>query len=500
MTALADFQQFVTDAQAGSMYAKWAHDNPGEVQRWTQFRDAVLAGGFPAYPPMTTAFGKELCDAGIIVEHYVHDTTPAPPAPPPPPVPSFSTNVLENEAIDVSATPFTWKFDPGVPATAGQFWADGKLLISIAGPGPYTHQIKSGDLPEGANTLGHSWDLADGTHHSPPAGFDVSIHNTVAPPPPPPVTVPTLIFNGLAANYLAHIAPRTENPYMAGLGSSVRSQVSDVDTTYFDPNSSDLAHQADWQYAGGTYMKWDCKVVDRAGFPGGKAWHVAPPSGDHNPYNTNPSPGTTSALMSRRDISKPGKWQFFGFAAEVVTFDHPGWLSMFNVNYETLQYDQCAIGWHDDGGTKWSIMQHAGHIIDGVLQKGPAGQDPNLANYYQSLKPVVAGQIEKWALVLKQATDAYDGEVQVWNAVGNGPWSMVFRKTGVPTYLWGDWTSGGYGPVSLADLNAGKGVLQKGNEVYCGYWDGHAPFPTADTYQSGWVEGASLADVQAALA
>ncbi len=60
------FQQFVTDAEAGAQYAKWAHDNPGELSRWVGYRDALLAGGRPVAPVMVTPHGRELIDAGLL--------------------------------------------------------------------------------------------------------------------------------------------------------------------------------------------------------------------------------------------------------------------------------------------------------------------------------------------------------------------------------------------------------------------------------------------------
>lgn len=67
MTELLDaFKKFVFDAESGQQFSKWAHDNPGEVQRWNGFRDAVIAGEKPLTPVMKTPHGWELVDAGNI--------------------------------------------------------------------------------------------------------------------------------------------------------------------------------------------------------------------------------------------------------------------------------------------------------------------------------------------------------------------------------------------------------------------------------------------------
>lgn len=70
MAAIDDFKQFIADAQSGSQYAKWAHDNPGDLARWQTFRDAILAGQAPPPPTMKTAHGRELVDAAVATEHY----------------------------------------------------------------------------------------------------------------------------------------------------------------------------------------------------------------------------------------------------------------------------------------------------------------------------------------------------------------------------------------------------------------------------------------------
>lgn len=61
-----------------------------------------------------------------------------------------------------------WGFDPACnrPVAAGQFWADGTQLNTITGPPPYNWNVSCGALGAGTHTLGHSWDLADGTHMS----------------------------------------------------------------------------------------------------------------------------------------------------------------------------------------------------------------------------------------------------------------------------------------------------------------------------------------------
>lgn len=79
MSLLDDFRKFVGDAEAGTQYAKWARDNPGDLARWQIVRDAILKGGRPPIPAMLTAHGRELIDVAVL---YLNATKPTPtPAP-----------------------------------------------------------------------------------------------------------------------------------------------------------------------------------------------------------------------------------------------------------------------------------------------------------------------------------------------------------------------------------------------------------------------------------
>ena len=102
MTAHDDFAAFIADAEAGQQYAKWARDNPGELARWQAFRDAVLAGGSPPAPSMTTPHGRELIDAAVRCRHRrcgrtEHYHAAEQPAPTPEPTPSTRVFTLDFE-------------------------------------------------------------------------------------------------------------------------------------------------------------------------------------------------------------------------------------------------------------------------------------------------------------------------------------------------------------------------------------------------------------------
>ncbi len=78
MTALADFQQFVVDAEAGTQFAAWRKANPNDYGRWSAIRDLILQGrAVPTLPTMQTPHGRELIDAAKL---YL-DQAPTPPTP-----------------------------------------------------------------------------------------------------------------------------------------------------------------------------------------------------------------------------------------------------------------------------------------------------------------------------------------------------------------------------------------------------------------------------------
>jgi hypothetical protein len=86
----------------------------------------------------------------------------------------FMTSLKNNSTL---TTPYLWTFDPGVSTTAGYFYANGKLLQKITGPGPYVLRLNAGMLGRGNNKLGHAWDTSSGVHQSPASSYSEKINN-----------------------------------------------------------------------------------------------------------------------------------------------------------------------------------------------------------------------------------------------------------------------------------------------------------------------------------
>ena len=94
---------------------------------------------------------------------------------PPPPSPVFTTSLNQNMTINL---PYIWTFNPGEPTIRGQFWADGTLLHTVEGSGPYSYILQVGMLSGGSHQLGHGWDTTSGVHKTPPAVYTVNINST----------------------------------------------------------------------------------------------------------------------------------------------------------------------------------------------------------------------------------------------------------------------------------------------------------------------------------
>ena len=82
---LAGYAEFSKDSRAASVFGTWKRHNPGESSKWDAFDKAILAGGNPTPPSLTTSYGQALVDAGKL---YLDAAKPAPaPSPDPTPTP-----------------------------------------------------------------------------------------------------------------------------------------------------------------------------------------------------------------------------------------------------------------------------------------------------------------------------------------------------------------------------------------------------------------------------
>lgn len=163
MTLLDDFKRFVADAEAGTQFKTWAHDNPGDLSRWQTFRDAIVAGQRPAVPTMATPHGRELIDAGA---QYLDATALAPTPPPgsawptsPWPAGSFwnpTSPLSADVAVDPNSAAFIARLLATVttPKIVTASWNVPVVTVTAKDPG-YTVQIVANHHgPTDINRLG----------------------------------------------------------------------------------------------------------------------------------------------------------------------------------------------------------------------------------------------------------------------------------------------------------------------------------------------------------
>jgi len=187
VTAHDDFAAFIADAEAGQQYAKWARDNPGELARWQTFRDAVLAGGSPPAPSMTTPHGRELVDAAVLTEHYHAAEQPAP-TPTPAPAPSGAIDDKRAyRCTQISSTGWSYSNPPpGVHTLAASY--NGEDVVA-SGHAPYDFSFldfTNDDVSVQTDArYGKYWQMRCGpvshnpfVDHVPTLGFYYYCHNT----------------------------------------------------------------------------------------------------------------------------------------------------------------------------------------------------------------------------------------------------------------------------------------------------------------------------------
>lgn len=287
-----------------------------------------------------------------------------------------------------------------------------------------------------------------------------------APPPPPPP--PSALFDGRAVT-------QGSCPVVTGTGSNVVNN---------PPNPFGVWTGSNPQNGGYTYMGTDIQVIDDPTGRWGKVFQVAPAAGHHNPYDPSPTPGTTSAQMSKSRPTGLGTTVWYSNAFQIVSpFTFPDWGTLDSYGYQTVLYDQCSIGVGASpasGGPKnaWTLTQDAGLVQNGKAQ----------IQVIQGLKPVVLDAWADFVVGLHVAADNTGG-IEVHYRPQGGTWSQVWSTTGVPTV---EWTNTTGAPIVSAS------VLDK-TGLYFGRWSGTNPGPTGKVLSRGTMRHASEADAVASL-
>ena len=235
---------------------------------------------------------------------------------------------------------------------------------------------------------------------------------------------------------------------------------------------------------GYTYMNDDGKVIADPTGRWGKVFQWAPVAGDHSPYNLNPTPGSTFAEITKGRPTGIGTVLWFAESFLIPSpFTFPDWGSFASYGYQTVLYDQLALGCAASpasGGPKnaWTLTQTAGLVQNG---RGAVQE-------ITGLTPVV---LDQWADFITGVLVADDntGWVEVHYRPQGGSWSKIYTQTGIPTVEWTNTTG---------TPNVGSTVLDK-TGLYFGRWSGVNPGPTGIVLSRGTMRHSSLADAVASL-
>jgi hypothetical protein len=396
------------------------------------------------------------------------------------PTSGFTTSLVQNGTIN---TPYTWTFNPGVPTSAGYFWADGVLLAKVTGPGPYSFALQPGKLPSGTHSLGHAWDTTSGTHQAPSSSYTETVDPTATASTTTTTTsttVPTtttssspsgtVYFDGRAKNmttlYSYETTPGDTNTLQQGQSPSLWSFLSFL--------NNDISLTSD-----GTY---------------GKVFSIRTGYNSHNPYYT-PTDGRSSELSVGQPM-KLGTWDWYSNAFKVKSgWSQPDWAMLYQFGYPTLSSPPLAISADhtSDGVPRFQLWQNAGLLTN----------KNNNSTYMGSVvgdTPIVAIPFDTWVQIIvgvKWATDN-TGEVHVYYRIPSqsSTWQNPINKTGIPTEQYGTTP---YGSCA-ADFSNCTSVIDHGG-LYFGYWTmpSSSNFPTNYVSQMGLSRSSSLATAQSLM-
>ena len=394
-------------------------------------------------------------DMSILLSNYGKTYTPAA---------NFTTSLTSGMTI---TPPYTWTFNPGVSSVKGYFWADG-VLVGTAVPnasGSYSFAIQTTTLTAGAHTLGHAWDLADGTHQSPSSSYQVTIDNGTTLPPPPTGTV---YFDGRAKN----MTLLTSTGYAApdgSIGTIVSKQSPQMwDCLCFTNNSMSLVSDAYY----------------------GKAFKNTEGPGDRNPWNNGAPAYDASGQVSKIMPNDLGKTDYYAFAIKVPTgWQNPDWSSLLSLGYETRAWDQLALNVNLVNGTlTYQFYQNAGYV------NCPTTTCAGTGFASVNIQPVAYDQWTEFIYAVKWSTTK-DGSAKVYTRVPGGTWALKMDRENIDTYLYGA-TSYGTVRQDMSDMTT---IVDKFG-LYFGYWDtSRTSFPYETVLHNGITISSDLQTAQSTL-
>ena len=222
----------------------------------------------------------------------------------------------------------------------------------------------------------------------------------------------------------------------------------------------------------------------------GQAYKVAVTTGDTNPWGGS-STTDGAAQVSTRRSNDLGKWDYYGFAVKVPSWNGPMrdlfFSELVSLGYQTSQSSQVALGlWgNEDNGHRlsFSIDQNAGYA------NNANGYATGTVHYNRTFMPVKFGQWEEFVIGVKWATDN-SGALVVYNRTPGGTWSKVFDRENEATELYGATPNGTF----AADGSNWPTVIDKMG-LYFQEYGGESE----TVYESGLTRASDLATAESTL-
>jgi len=365
-------------------------------------------------------------------------------------VSTFTTSLTNGMTI---TPPYTWTFTPGAPSVKGYFFADGKMLASQDGPGPYTFTIQSSTLTAGTHQLGHSWDTTTGLHQAPSSSYTVTIASTTTTTPPPTGTG-TILDDTRAikmTDLYSNGTPDPNNIYGTEQNISQRQSPAGFWNGILFSNN-DITLQSDSTFSKIYHM------------------HVGPGVGiSRNPWWD--SPITHNADLNRMRPLQMGMYDWYGMALKWITpYSLAKWSCNMQFGYPVITSPAFCIGASNGygGGDGMYLERNTGLVSYDSAQ---GRWKPAFAENTRILPfSTYSNKWVRFVIGIKWGANN-DGEIHVLvRADGEASYHEVYTRTAVTTWQWGgssgvpQYPSSGFTDNNKIDLYEGwDGALTDAN-------------------------------------
>jgi hypothetical protein len=227
----------------------------------------------------------------------------------------------------------------------------------------------------------------------------------------------------------------------------------------------------------------------------GKAYKVAVPTGDANPWNWSSTYKYGAGQLTRFHYTAAdyGQWSYYGIAVKVPSWngvtDLAWGADIASLGYETIQGDQVSLKLLNNGG----VLNYAVQQNSGQLTQTSTGWYAGSTSYKQPFMPVTYGQWEDFVIAVKWTADNTGGvEVYARNPAQTAAWTKVFSRLNEPTYAIGSTSYSTWTVSKLQDPSTR--VLDK-----IGLYFQQTGGESETVYESGLTRSSDLATAESTL-